>query len=309
MDGRRKIMDNPNMYPIPTYSLYGEDQDSHVHDWLHWETIPARAKLHGFRISPHRHDHLFQLLHLTHGQGVVTIDDAAHLLLPGAMAVLSPLAVHGFDFSQDVDGAILTLRERDLQALRLELPPAGILSPEAAQGVVKFMDDLIVESDQISLGHDIAMQARIALLVVALMRARDPEAPPADPQRDPARAHARAFRALVDHRFRDSRSVAHYAQSLGISQTHLGRISREVLGASPLAVIERRIALEARRMLLFSNLSVKEIGVHLGYDDPGYFSRMLARVLGQSPRAFRQAASAAPPPRAAPPASAGSHSA
>lgn len=302
MDGRRKNMDNLNMHAIPTYSLYGEDHDSHTQDWLHWETIPARARLHGFRISPHRHDHLFQLLHLTHGKGEVVIDDQARQLAPGSIAVLSPLSVHGFRFSDDVDGRILTLRERDVRALRLDLPSAGVIMPETSIEPVKFMDDLIAEVDHPRAGYDVAVQARIALLIVAVQRARSPEAKAPDPKRDPARAHAVAFRNLVEQRFRQSRSVADYADSLGISQTHLGRISREVLGASPLAVIEKRIALEARRFLLFTNLSVKEIGARLGYDDPAYFSRMLARLLGQSPRAFRQAASSALPPPSAPPA-------
>ena len=41
-------------------------------------------------------------------------------------------------------------------------------------------------------------------------------------------------------------------------------------------------------MLLFSSLSIKEIGAELGYDDPAYFSRVLTRVLGMSPAAFRK---------------------
>ena len=92
-------------------------------------------------------------------------------------------------------------------------------------------------------------------------------------------AHARAFKTLVDQRYRQTRRIETYASALGISATHLNRVSRQVLGASALAVIERRLALEARRMLLFSSLSIKEIGAELGYDDPAYFSRFLTRQL------------------------------
>ena len=48
--------------------------------------------------------------------------------------------------------------------------------------------------------------------------------------------------------------------------------------------------LEARRALLYSNLSVAEIGYALGFADPGHFSRFFTRHAGQSPRAFRAAA-------------------
>jgi AraC family transcriptional activator of pobA len=75
---------------------------------------------------------------------------------------------------------------------------------------------------------------------------------------------------------------------MAVSPTHLNRICRQTLGTSALSVIERRIALEARRQLLFSTLSVKQIGAELGYDDPAYFTRFLTRMLGVSPTRFRQ---------------------
>ena len=82
--------------------------------------------------------------------------------------------------------------------------------------------------------------------------------------------------------------MADYAQQIGISHTHLNRVSRQVLGASALAVIERRVALEARRQLQFSTLSIKQIGAELGYEDPAYFTRFATRLLGMAPSAFRR---------------------
>src|SRR5690606_7730796 len=100
--------------------------------------------------------------------------------------------------------------------------------------------------------------------------------------------HAQAFRRMVDQRFRETRRIADYAAALGLSQTHLNRVCREALGCSALAVVERRVALEARRQLLFSTLSVKQIGAELGYTDPAYFSRVLTRVLGAAPSQYRE---------------------
>jgi AraC family transcriptional activator of pobA len=55
-----------------------------------------------------------------------------------------------------------------------------------------------------------------------------------------------------------------------------------------LAVIEQRLANEARRHLLFSTLSIKQIGAELGYDDPGYFSRFITRMFGLPPARLRE---------------------
>jgi AraC family transcriptional activator of pobA len=131
------------------------------------------------------------------------------------------------------------------------------------------------------------MRAHLTLLMVALARARHEPAAAGDGS-DRARLHAQAFRQLVDRQFRQSRRIADYARAVGISQTHLNRVCRDVLGASALEVIERRVALEARRQLLFSTLPIKQIGAELGYEDPAYFTRFITRTLGMSPAAYRR---------------------
>jgi AraC family transcriptional activator of pobA len=129
------------------------------------------------------------------------------------------------------------------------------------------------------------MRAHLALLLVALSRARGHAA--AEGSGDRAWQHVQSFRHLVDERFRDTRRIVDYAGALGVSPTHLNRLCRRVLGHSALGVIERRIALEARRQLVFSTLSIKQIGAELGYEDPAYFSRAMTRLLGEAPAALR----------------------
>jgi AraC family transcriptional activator of pobA len=168
----------------------------------------------------------------------------------------------------------------------MDLPSAGMIRGDIS-ALQRTLDSLIAEADRPGIGHDRAMQAHMALLNVAMHRARN-LAVVKNGASLRARNHAQAFSELVDRRFRETRRIADYASALGVSQTHLNRISREILGASALEVVERRIALEARRQLLFSTLTIKQIGAGLGYDDPGYFTRFLKRILGVAPKTFRQ---------------------
>ncbi|WEJ58201.1 helix-turn-helix domain-containing protein [Devosia sp. FJ2-5-3] len=279
-------MHYPNMNHIPVYALYGEQEVSQ--DWLHWETIQSRSRLHGYRIAPHRHEQFFQVLHLTGGWARVGIDDASFDIRHEGVVVLPALSVHGFLFSDDVEGIVVTLMERDLVGMGLGLP-----GPQVLQGTSLFIGDaidrLIGEADRPGSDHEAAMRAHLTLLLVALNRASQEAAPAGGPAQR-ALIHAKAFRALVDQRFRETRRIGDYAELLGISQTHLNRVCREVLGASALEVVERRLALEARRMLAFSSLSIKQIGAELGYEDPAYFSRVLTRVLGAPPGEIRKGA-------------------
>jgi len=269
---------------IPTYALYGEPTQDPQHEWLHWETIQERSRGHGYRIAPHRHEQFFQLLCLTGGRGRVVLDDTEIALVPPCIVLVPPMIVHGYQFSPDVDGIVVTLMARDL-AEGMDLPSAGMIRGDISM-LQRILDGLIAEADRPGIRHDRAMQAHMALLNVAMHRARN-LAVVKDGASLRARNHAQAFSELVDRRFRETRRIADYAAALGVSQTHLNRISREILGASALGVVERRIALEARRQLLFSTLTIKQIGAGLGYDDPGYFTRFLKRILGVAPKTFR----------------------
>src|SRR5690606_9108337 len=127
----------------------------------------------------------------------------------------------------------------------------------------------------------------LTLLLIALERAGN-SGNAAAPTDDRTRNHARRFRELVDEKFRETRRILNYANMMGMTPTHLNRVCRQVLNASALEVIEGRILLEARRQLMFSDLSIKEIGASLGYEDPAYFTRVITRAFGETPTSIRR---------------------
>lgn len=274
------------MKSVPIYALYGEMEADRQQDWLHWESIQSRSRLHDYLISPHRHEQFFQVLSFTGGRAQVTLDGAVFDLAPPATVIVPALTVHAYAFSDDIEGVVLTMMARDVRATGVDAPRAGVILGTGA--VTEAIAALVAEADRPGEGHGVAMRALLTLLVVAISRARQDEEQVVGEAHDRGARHAQAFRDLVDERYRQTRSVQDYAQALGISPTHLNRVSRQVLGTSALAVIERRVALEARRQLMFSTMTIKQIGAELGYDDPAYFTRVLKRMLGVSPGLYRQ---------------------
>lgn len=285
MDSAHNLLHYLNMQEIPTYALYGEAAGERQQDWLHWETIQARSRLHDYRISPHRHDRFLQVLHLTYGDGEVVLDSHRTALLPESVVVVPAGTVHAYSFSRDVRGVVVTLIERDLEGLGLPRPEAAVVTGECSQ-IGAALQRLIEEADRPGVAHDVAMRAHLMLLLVALRRVVRSDVPTQGGVRSRQIAHA--FRDLVEHRFRQTRRVSDYAADLGVSHTHLNRVCREVFGQAALAVIEQRIAVEARRQLLFTTLTIKQIGAQLGYDDPAYFTRYMTRLFGVSPAHLRR---------------------
>lgn len=301
MDRANKGLHYTNMSSVPSYALYGESV-APVDTWVHWETITSRSRLHGFRIAPHRHEQLTQLLFVASGTAEVIFDDSVNHVCGPTLLIVPPVIVHAFRFSDDIAGHVLTLVSRDLMELLADAPQIAALFQKPSildlsglngygPAVASAFVDLIAEGDRIEPGQRLALKGRAALLLAQIHRAALLAERQADVKMTRAELLARSFQALVDHRYGETRAIGDYATALGISPTHLNRVCNHVFGTSALNVIERRIVLEAQRYLQFSVLSIKEIAFLLGYQDAAYFSRFFRRQIGVSPQDYRNSAS------------------
>lgn len=284
---------------IPTYALYGETGDDPATDWVHCETIQIRSHLHNYRILPHRHEKLFQILHLVSGTADIVVDGRSTRLIGPAIVALPPMTVHGYTFSPDVQGTVLTLFDSRLAhilaamgGVREMFRSVQLLSlhddDDGARTLASDMASLATEFAGRGTGRLEAIEARLMLILIALHRLRGVSqgASSHSPGRR-ALQHALRFRELVDRDFRSHQPIEAYASRLGLTSPHLNRICREHLGDTALGVIHQRIVLEAKRYLTFTNLSAKEIALALAFDDPAYFARFFKQKTGMPPLAFR----------------------
>lgn len=98
---------------------------------------------------------------------------------------------------------------------------------------------------------------------------------------------SRFFIQLVERNFFKHHDVASYANMLNISARALNKRIGKCNKYTPNEIIKRRIILEAKRLLVYTQLSVKEIGYKLGYDDPSYFIRFFSKQVKIAPQTFR----------------------
>jgi AraC-like DNA-binding protein len=97
----------------------------------------------------------------------------------------------------------------------------------------------------------------------------------------------RSFQKLLEENFNQTRSVQFYADKLNITSKKLNIITTDQTDKSAKQVIEERMLLEIKRLLLHTDLSVREIGSAVGFTDPANFSKFFRRYLNDSPAAFR----------------------
>jgi len=298
---------NPNMTrsaasrkPIPSYRLYREGSDESAEFWLHCETIPKRTHLHNFEISAHRHDSFFQIFLVTAGSGEMLADGKILLFSAPCVLFIPQGAEHGFRHERDVDGIVVTALAERLRAVAeadrqigvfahqpriVALPPGNEEARQAGESLLRIASEL----ERPAAGRTILVEALMTAAIVCLARLAGSVEIGSEGPTHRDRLRVEQLTALVAAHMREHRPVSFYAERLGVSATHLNRISRAVTGLSVQALIARRMVETARRDLVFTPSPVQKIAYSLGFADPAYFNRFFRRQTGMTPGEFREA--------------------
>lgn len=275
--------------PVRTFGLFGESSD--LLDLMHCETIAARSVLHNWELAPHRHARLHQLLVVESGGGLAQFEGNRHAIASGSLLNLPSGCVHGFRFRPGTRGYVVSLPEELLDELLAGAAPARALLREpalvpASMRARRTARALWREYRSFAPARALALRGLSALLMAeaarALARHRPVRAPAVEP---PLLAR---FETLLEAHYTEHWRVSDYARALGVSAAHLSRLARAARGASASALIADRLMREARRYLAYTSLAVAQVADALGFSDPAYFSRVFARSVGLSPRAFRR---------------------
>jgi AraC family transcriptional activator of pobA len=282
---------------IPVYALYGEELYRTDPGIVHVESIFERSSVNEWRIKPHLHNELVQILVVVTGGGEVQLGDFMHQLAARTCIFIPPGMVHGFMFQPATDGYVVTLKQSLLDAVRSE-SEGGFDS--ASAGVCYMADNRAVFDEVIHLTKTLRREVREhnqrnpsfcaaygGLLLGVVLREchRSAEAlRPSSTQPD----LARRFLAAVERDFASNRRVESYADELGVSNSSLHRLCRAELGLSPKDVIQARLIQEAKRRLIYTSETLEQIADKLGFSEGAYFSRFFKKHTSDPPRVFRK---------------------
>lgn len=259
-----------------------------------------RARADACRLSaPHRPG-FHHLLVLDGGRLVHSVDFREHVLAPGDLLWSRPGQVQHFGDLTGAEGRLVLFEAGFLDpataaAARVEDwygPPVRHPEGAAARGVDEAMRQLHGEfGSPVGLPLEIHLDVLRHLLAVLVLRAAHP-AGEADGAGDGTCAASVAylrFRDAVERDFARSRRVADYARALGYAPRTLSRATEAVAGVGAKEFIDRRVVLEAKRLLAHGDRSAARIADRLGFADATNFSKFFQRQTGTTPIAFRTA--------------------
>jgi len=94
--------------------------------------------------------------------------------------------------------------------------------------------------------------------------------------------------SLIDIHYLEEREITFYAMKLSLGEKRLGVITKDSLGVTVKQLIQKRLLLEAKRLICYGDPPLKSIAFKLGFNDASYFSRFFKAYSGITPEQFRQ---------------------
>ena len=244
--------------------------------------------------APHRDAHYLLVL-LTHGELHLYLDFEPVVLRGPVLALICPGQVHQLLRADHPEGWGISFEPGLLEAAFQLILEQGLRRPylldvhtpfyARAVTLLTLLADCQAGVADAYSGRTQQTLLMAFLSLVAGQLTPEPAAVPTREGRGPQLEQA--FQQLLRQHYAQWKQPAQYAAALHISVAHLNDTVKGQTGLSVSAHLQQRAILEAKRLLGFTEQSVKEIGYALGYDEPVYFGKLFKKVTGLTPQQFR----------------------
>ena len=284
-------------HETPLYSIFGMAPSLLEPQYYHVERVSDRAMLHFGDVPAHSHPHLHQLSFWLEGGGRFFVDDSVYEVKRGTLCWMPSGTIHGFavgpgadaivisvsdDFAREHLGGVLRGRPDRLLHSHLVIDPP----PAAQEGMAEWFKAVEREYRHADWGQPAAIGAWARLIFIELARRAD-ELVACDQPGSPRALLLSRFFDLLETELQMQPNVDRVAARLGTTPYLLNRATREAMGMQVSDVIRARIMQEAKRLLLFTMISIAEVAEVIGYTDPAHFSRAFKAYTGKVPSAWR----------------------
>ena len=250
---------------------------------------------------PHKHNY-FELCFFTGGSGIHEIDFENHTIVAPSIHFLSPGQVHLIKRGQAYKGYLIVFSEEffKLRFKNLEVIPGYPLVANLKNGPILNLSNeqflafhQLIQNieDELRISDADSIEIIIAYLKIFFLKLKQNFASLLSTKNEATGSMKNLvyrFNRLVDKHYNEIHQVKEYAELLGASPVQLNQAIKSVTSKTASEIIIERLILEAKRLLLFSDLSNKEVSFKLNYEDPSYFARIFRKKTGFTPSGFRK---------------------
>lgn len=254
------------------------------------------------------HVHSFyEILWFQEGTGLHTVDFTDYRVKPGTIFFLSPGQVHHFDKKEGYKGVAIKMctdMMKDSASIssainqlflkynafhNYDSVPYYIIDEKTERLLLPLVQEMEDESKrQGEFGNIDILKSLLCIFMAKIERYGTHEAQEKLDNLKPSHQLFIQFRKMLEQEYTHLHTVQDYADRLNVAIRTLHKSVNECSGKTPLTLINDRIILEAKRMVRYSNMMIKEISADLGFEDPSYFVKLFKRQTGHLPSDFRE---------------------
>lgn len=254
-------------------------------------TIKISAfKKHIRKTNPHTHNNYLELLYLTKGTGKHTINTNTYEIAAPVLYIIRENELHFWDIDTEPDGFVLIIKKAfvdqhydyELGYLLSQLKYQSQWKiPHENTPTLNTLFELLISENSAAAKPGTTLLSLLKALVSKFLQDQPLHQPATNSQ-------CARFTELLSYPDNLVNSVAHYAKLLHTSPQNLNASCKKVTGNTAYAILAHHIISEARRLLLYTQLSISEIAYKLGFKDNSHFSKYFRKNTGTNPMALRK---------------------
>lgn len=232
------------------------------------------------------------------GKGIHIIDNKQIKICPPCLHFINPYRVQSFEETEAIQGHCIVFSEEyfylntDNKDILFRLP---FFSYEMNNFQILLKKPLFVLFQQLIKNMQTEFKARqidsekimLYYLCIILLKLKQ-HFEPAKKDEDLG-AYYTAFqivskyKKLIQAHYNKEHFVKFYAHELNCTTGYLNQIVKDVTGEKASTLIHNHLILEAKRLLIHSKFSLKEVAQEVGFQDPSYFTKFFRRYTGYNP--------------------------
>lgn len=227
------------------------------------------------------------------------VDTVTYEVRPFAMYFMMPGQVHSWTFSEDIEGFYiyftlefykLYVRDRTMQkfpySMLYALDTYTQFDPEKHYVIKAVLQDMYLEFQERPLGWEDILRNALDIVLIHIARFSSPS-PGVTGFQKPL-IIIRDLQALIEKHFVEYKLPSYYADKLHVTPKYLNAQCKLALNKTVTELIQERTILEAKRYLVYTEQSIKQITSALGFSDISYFMRFFKKLTKQTPDQFRK---------------------
>ncbi|MFA5245312.1 MAG: helix-turn-helix transcriptional regulator [Pedobacter sp.] len=243
------------------------------------------------KTSPHKHNSYFEIIYLSSGTGFHYIDSLRYEIRTPVVFIVLKEQVHFWELSTEPEGYVLIIKKEYIDQVSdggikrllnaLSVHPA--LQLKQSKSISAIFELLLSDSQEYSSFSSTILEGLIKVLLAKLL---DDGSQYLEKRKPDSNLYYQ-FRELLSQEKNFRNNVNYYASQLNVSSQNLNYACRKFGNVSASAVLSEFIINESKRLLIYTDRSIKEISMILNFSDSSHFVKYFKKVFGITPQIFR----------------------